>query len=277
MEEMNTVTSPPEAGEVKQTAPPAEVGTAESAAPGENSTASTGMDTQGNIQQAAVMHDSPQQADPAPANSRQDNISDKTPPTQETAQPVQQVAASENSTGQNREDYGQQDIPSGAQQPQYQQQPGQVPPGYAMDPATGQAVFVGYPGYVQQPVYYAPPQPTPEQIAAQQAAAQQRYGQIVQSVENFLSGETTVSDMVKSLYATTAQEDQLWKGILVGAAAAVVLTNGPVREAMGKTFGGIFNGAKGTKAGTGAGEQAESGKIKPEQSASGGATSTEKE
>lgn len=140
----------------------------------------------------------------------------------------------------------------------------QVPPGYAVDPATGQLYFVGFPGYqqppypgYQQPAYQMPP--TPEQIAAQQAAAQQRYGQIIHSVESFLSGETSVADVVKTVYATTAQDDQLWKGILVGAAAAVVLTNGPVREAMGKTFGGIFPGVKGKTAGTEGGGKATSG------------------
>ncbi|PIE65362.1 MAG: hypothetical protein CSA26_03295 [Desulfobacterales bacterium] len=113
-----------------------------------------------------------------------------------------------------------------------------LPPGYMVDPATGQVVYVGQ-------VYQQPPQqPSPEQIAAQQAAAQQRYGVVVNSVEKFIEGEATVSDVVKTLYANTSQDDQLWKGVIVGAAAAVLLTSTPVREAMGKTLGGLFPGLK---------------------------------
>lgn len=143
---------------------------------------------------------------------------------------------------------------------QYAPQP--LPPGYAIDPATGQIVFVGpvyqQPVY-QQPIYQQPvfqqpaaPQPgvayvqaeTPEQIAARQAMEQQRYGQIMQSFEQFVQGEATISDVVKTLYTNTAQHDQLWKGALVGAAATVLLTSKPVREAMGKTFGAVFPGFK---------------------------------
>ncbi|PIE68467.1 MAG: hypothetical protein CSA21_07320 [Deltaproteobacteria bacterium] len=124
-----------------------------------------------------------------------------------------------------------------------------LPPGYLLDPATGQPVFVGHlyqqqMPYVQPNVVYVQQQPTPEQLAAQQAEAQQRYGQIMQSVEQFLGGEATVSDVVKTLYATTSENDQLWKGFLVGAAAAVLLSNGSVREMMGKSLGGLFPGAK---------------------------------
>ncbi|PIE72161.1 MAG: hypothetical protein CSA20_09175 [Deltaproteobacteria bacterium] len=123
-----------------------------------------------------------------------------------------------------------------------------LPPGYLIDPVTGQPVFVGHlyqqMPYVQPNVVYVQQQPTPEQLAAQQAEAQQRYGQIMQSVEQFLGGEATVSDVVKTLYATTSQNDQLWKGFLVGAAAAVLLSNGPVREMMGKSLGCLFPGAK---------------------------------
>lgn len=129
-------------------------------------------------------------------------------------------------------------------------QPGsvyQLPPGYGVDPATGQVVFVG--SVMQQPavsgVVYMQPhavQPAPEQIAAQQAVAQQRYGQVINSVEQFFEGEATVSDVVKTLYINTTQDDQLWKGVIVGAAAAVLLTSKPVREVMGKTLGGVFPG-----------------------------------
>ncbi|HHD56392.1 MAG TPA: hypothetical protein ENK89_01785 [Desulfobulbaceae bacterium] len=142
---------------------------------------------------------------------------------------------------------GQQQVPP--EQPQAATEY-RIPPGYAVDPATGQLVFVGptmqqpvYPGTVQPGVVYMqPPQPTPEQVAAQQAAAQQRYGQVINTVEQFIEGEATVADVAKTLYANTAQDDQLWKGVIVGAAAAVLLTNEPVKKAMGKTFSGLFPG-----------------------------------
>ncbi|WP_448871257.1 hypothetical protein [Desulfobulbus propionicus] len=137
-----------------------------------------------------------------------------------------------------------------AHQPRHQwaQQP--LPPGYAVDPVTGRIVFVG--AVSQQPAYQLPfnhgaPQPgvvyvqmeTPEQAAARQAMQQQRYGQIVHSFEQFVQGGATVSDVVKTLYANTAQDDQLWKGVLVGAAATLLLTSKPVREAMGSVLPGL--------------------------------------
>ncbi len=157
------------------------------------------------------------------------------------------------------------DEEAAAHQRHHQWAPQPLPPGYAVDPATGQVYFVGpvhqqpvyqqpfhqqplYPS--QPPVYHGGQQPgmvyvqmeTPEQAAARQAMEQQRYGQIVQSFEQFMQGEATISDVVKTLYTNTAQYDQLWKGALVGAAATVLLTSKPVREAMGKTFGSLFPG-----------------------------------
>ncbi len=138
-------------------------------------------------------------------------------------------------------------------QPQQTQQTYQLPPGYAVDPVTGQVFFIGQsgqqpmqPGYVQPGVVYTQPpqQPSPEQIAEQQATAQQQYGQVINTVEQFLEGEATVADVVKTLYINTSRDDQLWKGVIIGAAAAVLLTSEPVREVMGKTLGGVFPGLK---------------------------------
>ncbi len=84
-----------------------------------------------------------------------------------------------------------------------------------------------------------------ERAAARQAAdARQRYGQIAQSVEQFIEGRATVADVVKNVSATVAQDQNLWKGAMVGAAAAVLLTSEPVRNAMGKTVDGIFPGLR---------------------------------
>lgn len=170
-----------------------------------------------------------------------------------------------------QQDQPQQQAPD-QQQPQQPPQSYHLPPGYAVDPATGQVVFVGQayqqpvqPGYVQPGFVYVQQQPTPEQVAALQAGAQQRYGQVINSVERFLEGETSVSDVVKTLYTNTARDDQLWKGVIVGAAAVVLLTSGPVREAMGKTFGGIFPGLKESKQPSGAAATAaeETTAVKP--------------
>lgn len=140
------------------------------------------------------------------------------------------------------------------QQVQQPQQAWQLPPGYAIHQATGQIFFTGQAGqqpvqasYVQPGVVYTRPpeqQPSPEQVAARQEEAQQRYGQVINKVEKFIAGEATVADVVKTLYTNTSQDDQLWKGAIVGAAAAVLLTSEPVREVMGKTLGGVFPGLK---------------------------------
>ena len=104
------------------------------------------------------------------------------------------------------------------------------------------------PAYAQQPYVHSQTvylqHPTPEQIAAQQAEAAQRYGQVINSVEQFIGDEATVSDVVKTLYTTTAQDTQLWKGIIVGFAAAALLTSKPLHEVMGKTMGGLFPSLK---------------------------------
>ncbi len=150
--------------------------------------------------------------------------------------------------------------------PRHHQWAGQtvLPPGYAVDPLTGQVVFTGqaapqpqymYAGYsapqaqsYAQPAYFQAE--TPEQAAARQAEAQKRHGRIVRSFEQFAEGDATVSDVVRTLYSNTAQNDQLWKGVLVGAAATILLTSKPARTALGKTLSGFFGSAKSGKAST---------------------------
>ncbi len=85
-----------------------------------------------------------------------------------------------------------------------------------------------------------------QQTASTQQSAQQRYGQIAQSIEQFVEGKATVADVVKNVSANIAQDENLWKGAMVGAAAAVLLTSQPVRNAMGKTIDGIFPGLRPT-------------------------------
>jgi hypothetical protein len=49
-----------------------------------------------------------------------------------------------------------------------------------------------------------------------------------------------VADVVKTLWTETSQDDQFWKGAVVGAVTAALLTSETVRGAMGKTFGTLF-------------------------------------
>ena len=138
-----------------------------------------------------------------------------------------------------------------AQSAQTAGQQAQFQPNVIMDPATGQLYYAMPPqGQPVQPppqngqyVYYttqAPPEPPPAP-----ETRQPDYAQIVKCVEEFAEGDATVADVVKTLWTETSQDDQFWKGAVVGAAAAVLLTSGPVRGAMGKTFGSLFgqNGA----------------------------------
>lgn len=135
--------------------------------------------------------------------------------------------------------------------PQYGPYPQAVPfsppiwPAGYVGPLPGQRY--GQPAPIQQPVMQ-------RQAAELEAARQQdgmlRYGKIVNSVERFLEGESTVTDVVKDLYVNTSQDDQFWKGMLVGAAAAVLLSSPTVRRAMGRTLKGgapvdTGNGKKG--------------------------------
>lgn len=131
---------------------------------------------------------------------------------------------------------------AGSEPPQPPPDPAAYP--YGVPPGYGQPYFS--PGYVD-PRTVGAQSPTPEQIAAQQAEAAQRYSRVVQSVEQFVGGEATVADVVKTLYTQTAQDGQLWKGIIVGAAAAVLLTNESTRAVMGKTIGALFPNLKAKK------------------------------
>jgi hypothetical protein len=138
-----------------------------------------------------------------------------------------------------------------------------LPPGYAVDPVTGWIVpigplphhhphpgYAGYTGHVYPGPAHAMPE-SPQQTAARQAARQQQQGAILQSFEHFIEGKATVSDVVKTLYTNTADNDQFWKGALVGAAVAVLLSSKPVRETMSKTCDSLFPGRQRNKPSSG--------------------------
>lgn len=125
--------------------------------------------------------------------------------------------------------------------------PTQQPVYTVMDPNTGQLYYTYVPPIMPQ---VSVREPTLEEIAVlQQAQAPpQDYGQVMKRVEEFAEGDASVGDVLKTLYTTTAQDDQFWKGALVGAAAAVLLTSETVKGAMGRTLGTILGGGAGAAA-----------------------------
>ncbi len=145
-------------------------------------------------------------------------------------------------------------------QPQQSQIPSQT---VVTDPVTGQLYLSTPQGLVRlEPVQGLPAGgPPPPQYTA--GTAQQQtysqvpptdapkaadYTQIIKSVEAFAEGDATVADVVKTLYTETAQDDQFWKGAVVGAAATVLLTSDTIRGAMGKTLTGLFGAVAGAGA-----------------------------
>ena len=130
-----------------------------------------------------------------------------------------------------------------SQSPQAQAAGHQFQPNVIMDPATGQLYYAMPQGQTVPPspqndqnIYYTdqtPPEQAPE-------PHQPDYAQIIKSVEDFAEGDASVADVVKTLWTETSQDDQFWKGAVVGAAAAVLLTSESMRGAMGKTFGSLF-------------------------------------
>lgn len=122
-----------------------------------------------------------------------------------------------------------------------------VPPsGYVVDPVTGRLFYTvpvqGDPASMGAPQFQAPP----PNMGAQPSSVHPPpppgpdYAQVIKSVEQFAQGDASVGDVIKTLYTNTAQDDQFWKGAIVGAAAAVLLTSGSVGKSLEKTFEGLF-------------------------------------
>ncbi|WP_321418882.1 hypothetical protein [uncultured Desulfobacter sp.] len=195
-----------------------------------------------------AMPDQQGQAVTQSAQAQTPDTASAQPDTAAQAMPGGQAASVDPSAYTAMPDQGQTVPPSAQAQAAGQQ--AQFQPNVIMDPATGQLYYAMPQGQPVQPppqngqyVYYttqAPPEPPPAP-----ESRQPDYAQIVKSVEEFAEGDATVADVVKTLWTETSQDDQFWKGAVVGAAAAVLLTSGPVRGAMGKTFGSLFgqNGA----------------------------------
>lgn len=162
--------------------------------------------------------------------------------------------------------HAQQNVASSGQM--YNQNPIQQPVYTFMDPATGQLYYSHTPPVMQQ----QPPLPQKNAYVQQSAsetvvapeqpqqAPPPNYGQVMTAVEEFAEGDASVGDVLKTLYATTAQDDQFWKGALVGAAATILLTSETVRGAMGKTLGAIMGAGTTAAAATGDGKESNSAK-----------------
>jgi len=128
-----------------------------------------------------------------------------------------------------------------------------------MSQPAGQAVGMGQQQAMYDPYQYAAWQAWYQQQAAQanaaaiasQAAATDggshhpkydahRYGQMIDTVGRFLNGEANVGEVVDGLFSLNFQDDQFWKGAVVGAVAALLLTSETVQSGLTKTVGTIF-------------------------------------
>ncbi len=67
-----------------------------------------------------------------------------------------------------------------------------------------------------------------------------KYGQMIDMVGKFLNGEANVGEVVNGLFSLNFQDDQFWKGAMVGAVAALLLTSETVQSSLTKTVGSIF-------------------------------------
>jgi len=67
-----------------------------------------------------------------------------------------------------------------------------------------------------------------------------KYGQMIDMVGKFLNGEANVGEVVNGLFSLNFQDDQFWKGAVIGAVAALLLTNETVQSGLTKTVGSMF-------------------------------------
>jgi hypothetical protein len=148
------------------------------------------------------------------------------------------------------------------------QNPG-VMPGASINPQpaqpAAQAVGMGQQQAMYDPNQYAAWQAWYQQQAAQAANAaamasrtagpggvaadgrthqpkfeEHKYGQMIDMVGKFLNGEANVGEVVNGLFSLNFQDDQFWKGAVIGAVAALLLTNETVQSGLTKTVGTIF-------------------------------------
>ncbi len=139
-------------------------------------------------------------------------------------------------------------------------QPGPVMPGaqwyYGAQPGTPpQAVQAQDPwywyqqgmaaAYANQSAQAAGSAPQPHAAEAHHPKHDEhRYGQMMDMLGRFLNGEADMGDVVNGFFSLDFQNDQFWKGALVGAAVTLLLTNESVQKGLAGTLGSIFGSAK---------------------------------
>lgn len=67
-----------------------------------------------------------------------------------------------------------------------------------------------------------------------------KYGQMMNTLGRFLSGEADMNDLINGFFSLDFQNDQFWKGALVGAIATLLLTNENVQKGLTGTIGAMF-------------------------------------
>jgi hypothetical protein len=169
-------------------------------------------------------------------------------PQPQTAQPASQAV----NTGQPMAAPGQQAVGMNPQM------------GMTMGQPSAQAVGMGQQQAMYDPYQYAAWQAWYQQQAAQANAATiasqaagpgsaatngrshhpkydaHKYGQMIDTVGRFLNGEANMGEVVDGLFSLNFQDDQFWKGAVVGAVAALLLTSETVQSGLTKTVGTIF-------------------------------------
>ena len=122
--------------------------------------------------------------------------------------------------------------------------PGAINP--QMAPPTGPAMNTG----PYDPYQYAAWQAWYQQQASAMASHHpkyeaHKYGQVIDTVGRFLNGEANVGEVVDGLFSLNFQNDQFWKGALVGAVTALLVTNNTVQSGLMKTVATVFTAAQG--------------------------------
>lgn len=149
--------------------------------------------------------------------------------------------------------------PSAAMQPPQMpppngQQPGPVYPGgvagpaYAPYPPPYQTAQPGQPYQAYQPYQpnpgAMPPPPFPGAPAADNKSQENRYGELYGLISEAANGNADVSSFMRFFQSTSSD---FWKGALVGAGLALLLTNDTVKSAIAGSFAGLW-GLVGNKA-----------------------------
>ncbi len=123
-----------------------------------------------------------------------------------------------------------------------------------------QGMAAAYANQLAQAAGSAPPPPPHAAEAHHPKHDEHRYGQMMDMLGRFLNGEADMGDVVNGFFSLDFQNDQFWKGALVGAAATLLLTNENVQKGLAGSLGSIFGAAKsGIEKAAGAAKEAQKG------------------